>query len=54
MEHNVAQLRASGQLIVMIKAVHTGMNAAKASSEDAGGLQVTVRLAHGARVMFVR
>ena len=38
-EHNVARLHTSGQPVATIKAIHTGPNAAKASSEDAGGLQ---------------
>ena len=37
-EHNVAQLQASGQPIATIKAVHTRPNAAKAPADDAGGL----------------
>ena len=36
----------------MIKAVHSGPNAAKASSDDAGGLEPIVCLAKGARVML--
>ena len=51
-EHNVTRLRASGQPIATIKAIHTGPNAAKASSEDAGGLVPIICLAHGARVML--
>ena len=51
MEHNVTKLRANGQPIAMIKALHTGTNAAKDSSEDAGGLE-PICLAHGARVML--
>lgn len=37
-EHNVAKLQAIGNPIATIKAVHTGANAAKASSDDASGL----------------
>ena len=51
-EHNVSRLHASGQPIATIKAVHTGPNAGKASSDDAGGLESIVCLAHGARVML--
>lgn len=51
-EHNVARLHTSGQPIATIQAVHTGPNAAKVSSEDAGGLQPIVCLVHGARVML--
>lgn len=40
-EHNVARLHACGQPIAAIKAVHTGPNAAKASSDDASGLDPT-------------
>ena len=47
MEHNVARLRASGQPVATIKAVHKGPNAAKASSDEAGGLEPVVCLAHG-------
>ena len=51
-EHNVAKLQDSGQPIAAIKAVHTGANAAKASSEDAFGLEAVVCLAKSARVML--
>lgn len=51
-EHNVSRLRASGQPIATIKAIHIGPNASKASSEDAGGLEPIICLAHGARVML--
>ena len=36
-EHNVAQLHASGQPIATIKAVHTGANASKAPADDRTG-----------------
>ena len=51
-EYKVAQLQASGQPIATIKAVHTGANAAKASADNAGGLEAVVCLAHSARVML--
>ena len=51
-EHNVARLRANGQPIATIKAIHTGPNASKASPDDAAGLQPVICLAHGARVML--
>ena len=51
-EHNVAQLQASGQPIATIKAVHTGPNAGKVSADDAGGLEAVVCLAKSARVML--
>ena len=35
-----------------IKAIHTGPNASKASSEDAGGLEPIICLAHGTCVML--
>ena len=52
-EHNIAKLHAIGQPIATIKAVQTGPNAAKASQEDAGGLQPVLYLAHGACVMLI-
>ena len=51
-EHNVARLRASGHPVATIKAIHSGPNAAKASSEDAGGLESIICLACEARVML--
>ena len=51
-EHNVAKLQASGQPIATIKAVHTGANAAKASPDDASGLEAVVCLAKSARIML--
>ena len=51
-EHNVAQLRASGQPIAAIKALHTGANASKAPADDAGGLEAVICLAKLARVML--
>ena len=52
-EHNVARLHACGQPIATIKAIHTGPNADKASSDDASGLDPVICLAHGARVMLI-
>ena len=49
-EHNVTKLKNSSQPIATIKAVHTGANAAKASSDDASGLEAVVCLAKSARV----
>ena len=51
-EHNVSKLHTCGQPIATIKAVHSGPNASKGSSDDAGGLEPTVCLAKGARVML--
>ena len=42
MKHNVTKLHANGKLIAEIMSVHTGMNAAKASPEDAGGLEPAI------------
>ena len=52
-EHNVSKLDTCGQPVAIIKAVHTGANASKASSDDAGGLEPVVCLAKGARVMLL-
>ena len=52
MEHNIAKLHACGQPVATIKAVHSGPNACKASSDDASGLEPVVCLAKGARVML--
>ena len=51
-EHNINKLHACGQPVGTIKAVHTGPNASKASSDDAGGLQPILCIAKGARVML--
>ncbi len=51
-QYNVAKLEASGKPIATIKAVHTGANAAKASSDDASGLEAVICLAKSARVML--
>ena len=51
-EYNVDKLRASGEPIAMIKAIHAGPGASKASSDDAGGLEPVVCIAHGARMML--
>ena len=51
-EYNVIKLKDSGQPIATIKAVHTGANANKASSDDANGLEAVVCLARSARVML--
>ena len=51
-EHNVGKLHACGQRVATIKAVHSGPNASKGSSDDAGGLEPVVCLAKGARVML--
>ena len=51
-ECNVAKLCNTGEPIATIKAVHTGPNASKTSSEDASGLEPVICLARGARVML--
>ncbi len=51
-EHNIRKLNDSNHPVAMIKAVHTGPGASKASSDDAGGLEAVVCIAHGARVML--
>ena len=42
-EYNINQLRSISRPIATIKAVHTGHNASKASSEEAGGLDPIIR-----------
>ena len=49
---NVTKLRANGQPIATVKAIHTGPNASKASLDDAAGLEPIICTAHGARVML--
>ena len=51
-EHNVAKLCASGHPVAVLRAIHTGPGASKASTDDAGGLEPVVFIAHGARVML--
>ena len=50
-QHNINKLHAYGQPVATIRAVHTGPNASKAST-DAGGLQPVVCLAKSAHVML--
>lgn len=52
-EYNMDKLRTTGRPIATIKAIHTGCNASKASSEEAGDLEPVVYLAHTARVMLI-
>ena len=51
-EHNVAKVHASGLSIAVLRAAHTGPGASKATSDDAGGLEPVICIAHGARVML--
>lgn len=50
--HNVNKQHANGQPVAVIKAIHTGPGASKASSEDAGGLEPVICITHGARVVL--
>ena len=52
-EYNITQLHAINRPIAAIKAVHSGCNASKGTSEDAGGLDPIVYLAHTARIMLI-
>ena len=51
-EYNVAKLQVCGQPIATINSVHTGPNAAKASPDDASGLEPIICLAIGAHMML--
>ena len=51
-EYNITKLHSNDQPVAVIKAVHSGAGAIKASADDAGGLEPVVCLAHGARVML--
>ena len=51
-EYNVTKLHSNDQPVAVIKAVHSGAGAIKASADDTGGLEPVVCLAHGARVML--
>ena len=52
-EYNITQLHAINRPIATIKAVHSGHNASKGTSEDAGGLDPVVYLAYTARIMLI-
>ena len=52
-EHNIDQLHNINWPVATIKAMHTGQNASRASSDDAGGLDPVVHLAVTARVMLI-
>ena len=51
-DHNARKLRGSGQPVTVIKALHKGPSASKASPDEAGGLNPVVCIAEGARVML--
>jgi len=50
--HNLHQLQAQHQPIAVIKALHSGPNADKPSSDDASRLESHICIARGARVML--
>ena len=52
-EYNLTKLREINRPVAVIKAVHSGPNAHKASSDDAGGLDAVVHIATTARVMLI-
>ena len=51
-EYNIQKLNVCGQPVAEIKAIHTGPRAHQATTDEAGGLQAVVHLAHSARVML--
>ena len=51
-EHNIHKLHASGQPVAMLKAVHKGPGAFKATSEEASGLDPVICIAQDAKVML--
>jgi len=52
-EYNIDQIQNINQPIATIKAMHTGQNASKASSDDAGRLDPVTYLAVTACVMLI-
>ena len=52
-EHNALKLRQLGRPVAAIKAIHSGTNASKATTDDAQGLEPIVHLEHGARVVLI-
>ena len=52
-EHNVAKLCEVSHPTATIKAVYTGVGAAKVSSDDVGGLEAIICIAKYARVMLI-
>ena len=50
--HNFLQMQLSDHPIALIKAVHSGANAAKASADDASGLEPMLSICRNARVML--
>ena len=51
-EYNTEKLRANAKPVAAIEAIHSGPGASNTSADDAGGLESTVHLAQGARVML--
>ena len=51
-EYNLTKLKDNRHPVVAIKAVHSGPNASKAYSNEAGVLQPVAHLAKGPRVML--
>ena len=50
--YNLDKLQNNGQPVAEIKAIHSGLRASSAPSDDAGGLDPVVHIAQGARVML--
>ncbi len=51
-QYNLAKLQSNGQLVAVIKTVHRGPNAARATLDDAAGLEPIISFAVGARIML--
>jgi len=52
-EYNIDQLHSNNQLIATIKGLHTGHNASKGSTDDAGRLEPVIHLSVGVHVMLI-
>ena len=52
-EHNALKLRQLGRPVAAIKAIHSGTNASKATTDDAHGLEPIVHLEHGVEAGLV-
>jgi len=53
MEYSIVKIRELGKAIAMIKAVHTGVNAHKASPNDASGFKAIMCTVESACVMLI-
>ena len=51
-EHNFCKLQENRQPVALLRAVHTGMGTNKVAPDEAGGLEATILIAEGARVML--